>query len=230
MAIFSTRMHVQWDRGPDLLCCLSQSPCCLVSTQQILVEWIMTAVRTQNAKICVPCDGTLRNWDKGVCMCVGWLPWDPEMMLEGWAPGRFARVLQSPLLTSLGHSVSQVSCEIWWVALKERTVISQVLFPIIPLLSYAFPSPPSPPPHPYFLAWCLLFTGSSFVAHSTLCSRRPGWHSPFCTEPCQPQRELRLGVIMLTDYFRTVWALRIGLCSAGGMIIASVPSFWAIAD
>lgn len=146
MAIFSTRMHVQWDRGPDLLCCLSQSPCCLVSTQQILVEWIMTAVRTQNAKICVPCDGTLRNWDKGVCMCVGWLPWDPEMMLEGWAPGRFARVLQSPLLTSLGHSVSQVSCEIWWVALKERTVISQVLFPIIPLLSYAFPSPPSPPP------------------------------------------------------------------------------------
>lgn len=209
MAIFSTRMYVQWGRSPDLICCLSQSPCCLVSTQQILVEWIMTAMRTQNAKICVPCDGTLRNWDKGVCMCVGWLPWDPEMMLEGWAPGRFARVLQSPLLTSLGHSVSQVSCEIWWVALKERTVFSQVFFPTIPLLSYAFLFLPPPPQHPHSLAWCLQFTESSFVTHSTLCGRSPGRHSPFCTELCRPQWELCLGVIMLTDYFRTVWALRI---------------------
>lgn len=144
--------------------------------------WIITGMRTQDRKICVPCDGALRSWDRG---CVGWLPQDPEMMLGEWMP----RCSSLPSSQAWDNQSSGLLWNLVNGSEGKNCVLSGPLPDNSSSLScLSFPST-SPP---FFLVWCLLLTWSSFLPRCTLCKRRPGWPSPPYTEPCLPQLELCL--------------------------------------
>lgn len=146
-------------------------------------------MRTQDGKICVSDNGALRNWDKEV---IGWLLWVPDMMLQEWAPEGSALVLQSRFfMGTFSHphpmwnlvSGSEGKKDPICSGPLSQVSLSCIPFPLLPFFLL---------PSPFFLAWCLKLTRSSFLPHATV--YRP---------------QVATAEVLLMDCIRTMWALHV---------------------